>query len=123
MRMLISFAAGLLSGFLLTEIIQSLLLGLCQITLTSRPLYWSLIVELACLSMYLVQYRAPSVLQVLRRGFLLGMLQWGALVLIGLLLFKSHPWPSAILMGLCSIGLVITRLQERKSQENATPAG
>ena len=117
MRMLIAIAASILSGFLLTQIVQATLLGLFQVALTSRPLYWSLIAESSCLSIYFLLNRAPSAWQVLRRGFLLGLFEWGALVLIGLLLFKSHPWPSAILMGLCFIGFVLTRQGERKSQQ------
>lgn len=116
LKILISLAAVLMSGFLMAQITGLLLLGLGNIVVTTSALFWATFFEAASLSLLILHRKAFSALHVLKRGFLLGAVQWLVLVLIGVFLFDGRPLMSIALMSLCLLGFIITHLQLNKPQ-------
>jgi len=115
-KVLIALAVSLLSGFLVAQIIELLLLGLGKVVLTTSAIFWTTFFEATCLSLIIVHRSAFSARQVLGRGFLLGAVEWFALMLIGMFLFDGRPIMSTALMLFCLGGFALTRFSFRPSK-------
>jgi cobalamin synthase len=112
MKNAVVITVGFLSSFLIYLITEALLYELAGLVLLAPVLKFSIFLECWVFSTILLVYRTSSITQVIERGFLLGAIEWLAVILSGLV-FKIPLIPT-LMMLFCLAGFATTRAWMRE---------